>query len=302
MSTIAAAFATSHTALMIRAQEAADQQQVSKVMGGFDEVKNRLKEAAVDALIVIGSDHGKTFLLDNMPSFCIAVGAQCEGWGDAGVPLYNVKVHEELAHYLLGEVMESGFDLAFSAEMQLDHGFMSPLHFIMPEMDIPIVPLFQNCSASPMPSLKRCYQLGQALRKAIDKRPKAERIAILATGGLSHTVPTLNEFMFRSKREADPDMERRKLAKIQEFVDKGLGKVNESFDRRVLELMVEGKHQVLTDYTPEQIESEGGNGAQEIRNWITLLGALPERKVEVLVYEPVEKWLTGIGIVAINES
>ena len=109
MSTIAAGFATSHTALMIRAQDTADQQQVSKVMGAFNEVKNRLKEAAVDALIVIGSDHGKTFLLDNMPAFCIAVGAQCEGWGDAGVPVYKVKVHEELAHYLLGEVMDSGF-------------------------------------------------------------------------------------------------------------------------------------------------------------------------------------------------
>ena len=285
---------------MIRAQDAADKQQVSNVMHGFDEVKKRLQEAAVDVLMVIGSDHGKTFLLDNMPSFCIAVGSECEGWGDAGVPVYKVKVHQELAHYLLAEAMQSGFDLAFSAEMRLDHGFMSPLHFITPEMDIPIVPLFQNSSASPMPSFKRCYQLGKALRRAIDRRPKEERIAILATGGLSHTVPTLDEFMIRGKRQEDPDMESRKLAKIKEFVEKGLGKVNDSFDRRVLELMVEGKHQVLADYTQERIESEGGNGAQEIRNWVTLLGMLPDRKVEVLVYEPVLKWLTGIAIVAIN--
>jgi aromatic ring-opening dioxygenase catalytic subunit (LigB family) len=300
MSTVVAGFATSHTALMIRARAEADPQQVSNVMRGFAEVRQRLNRAAVDALLVIGSDHGKTFLLDNMPAFCIGVGAECEGWGDAGVPLYKVKVHQELARYLLDEAMEAGFDPAFSAEMKLDHGFMCPLHFILPEMDIPVVPLFVNSTCPPMPSVKRCHQLGGVLRKAIEKRGKKERIALLATGGLSHTVPTLDEFLYRNKRDLDPGMEQKKLAKIKEFVDQGLGRINESFDRNILELLTQGRPEVLIRSTREQIESAGGNGAQEIRNWVALLGALPDRKAEVLVYEPVSKWLTGIAIVAFN--
>lgn len=298
MSALVAGFATSHTALMIRAQKEADQQQVSHVMQGFAEVRRRLKETGVEAIVVLGSDHGKTFLLDNMPSFCIGVGAECEGWGDAGVPLYRVRVHQELAKYLLAEAMGSGFDLAFSAEMKLDHGFFGPLHFLTPDMDIPIVPIFQNSSASPMPSLARCYQFGKMLRKAIANRPGNERIALLATGGLSHTVPELAEYMFRERRERNPDMERQKLAKIKEFVDEGLGKINESFDRRVLDLVARGEYEQLAAYSSEQIETEGGNGAQEIRNWVTLVGAMADRKAEVLLYEPVTKWLTGIAMVA----
>jgi hypothetical protein len=95
-------------------------------------------------------------------------------------------------------------------------------------------------------------------------------------------------------------MEQRKLAKIKEFVDKGLGRINETFDRRVLEMLVQEEYDALINTTSEQIESQGGNGAQEIRNWVALLGALPDRKAEVLVYEPVAKWLTGIAIVAFN--
>jgi 2,3-dihydroxyphenylpropionate 1,2-dioxygenase len=136
------------------------------------------------------------------------------------------------------------------------------------------------------------------LREAIGTWPGNERIALLATGGLSHTVPVLDEYMFREKRRTDPDMERRRLAKIQEFVDHEAGRINESFDRQVLDLLVRGEYEKLATYSPEQIETEGGNGAQEIRNWVTLLGAVSDRKAELLVYEPVTKWLTGIALVA----
>jgi len=293
-------FATSHTALMIRAQADADPRQVSAVLRGFEKVRKRLRTEKVDALVVVGSDHGKSFLLDNMPAFCFGVGTECEGWGDAGVPTYKVKVHGELARHLLDGAMQSGFDPAFSAEMKLDHGFMCPLHFICPEMDIPIVPIFVNSTCEPRPTLQRCYELGGALRKGMEKWPTQERIAILATGGLSHAVPVLDEYLYRGKRTEDAEMEQKKIAKIKEFVDKGLGKINEVFDRKILGLLQGGQDETLIRLTSQQIERDGGNGAQELRNWITLLGALPDRKAELLVYEPVAKWLTGIAIVAFN--
>jgi 2,3-dihydroxyphenylpropionate 1,2-dioxygenase len=295
-------FATSHTALMIRAQAIADPRQVANVLRGFEEVRKRLTAADVNALIVIGSDHGKTFLLDNMPAFCIGIGSECEGWGDAGVPQYRVKVQQELARFLLNELMQSGFDPAFSAEMKLDHGFMCPLHFITPGMGIPIVPLFVNSTSAPMPSLGRCYELGRALRRAIDLRGNHERIAIIATGGLSHVVPNLDEYLFRAKRELDPDMEKKRLATIKEFAENGLGRINESFDHKLLDFLTAGNYDAFVRNTYEQIEADGGNGAQEIRNWAVLLGALSDTHAEVLVYEPVRNWLTGIGIVAFNAT
>ena len=196
--------------------------------------------------------------------------------------------------------MHSGFDPAFSAEMKLDHGFMCPLHLICPEMEIPIVPIFVNSTCEPRPSLQRCYELGGKLRTAMENWPGQERIAILATGGLSHAVPVLDEYLYRRKRAADAQMEQKKIAKIKQFVDDGLGRINEVFDRRILELLQGGQHETLIRLTSEEIERDGGNGAQELRNWITLLGALPDHRAEVLVYEPVAKWLTGIAIVAFN--
>ncbi len=300
MSAMLTGFATSHTALMIRAQAIADPRQLANVLRGFEEVRNRIKAAEIDAFIVIGSDHGKTFLLDNMPAFCIGIGSECEGWADAGVPPYRVKVHQELAQFLLRQLLQSGFDPAFSAEMKLDHGFMCPMHFITPNMDIPIVPLFVNSTSAPMPSLDRCYQLGRALRKAIDIRDNRERIALIATGGLSHVVPNVEEYLFRAKRALDPDMENKRLAKIKEFAEKGLGRINEAFDRKLLGFLISGDYDAFVRNTYEEIEADGGNGAQEIRNWAVLLGALSDKRAEVLAYEPVKNWLTGIGIVAFN--
>jgi aromatic ring-opening dioxygenase catalytic subunit (LigB family) len=269
MGKIVAAFSCGHTALMIRRFEAADPQQRARVMEAFAEVGRRLAQARADALIVVGTDHLKTFFFDNMPAFCLGVGEECRAWGEGGVPKYTVKVHQPLARAILRGCIERGFDLASSEEMPLDHGFMTPLHFIRPEMDIPIIPLFQNCSAPPQPGPERCYRLGQAIRAAIEELGGDQRVALLGTGGLSHWV-------------GHPQM----------------GTINADFDRHILELIQEGRERELTSLKFRDVEEKAGNGANEIRNWITVLGAVNGAKGEVLAYEPVEAWATGIGIVS----
>lgn len=311
MGKIVGAFAASHAPFMVMWPEGTDQTQAQRVMEGFNELKRRLEETSPDVLIVISDDHLKTFYLNNMPAFCVGIGID-ESGGEAGLPKYNPKPHQELARALLELGINSGFDLAFSAALHLDHGFMVPLHFIMPEMNIPIVPIFQHCIAPPLPTPRRCYELGALIAKTVmERRPAGERVAILATGGLSHRVPFPalgeNEEFDRLMMHGPigSGIPRSRLSdyiasRSRELVSQGKVWINEQFDRRMLDLITRGEGESLTEYTYEQIEEEGGNGGHEILNWITMLGAIPGCKGKLVVYEPVKAWLTGIAIMTMD--
>jgi aromatic ring-opening dioxygenase catalytic subunit (LigB family) len=120
-----------------------------------------------------------------------------------------------------------------------------------------------------MPTAKRCYALGDLLRPALEK--SAKRVALVATGGLSH---------WPGEAKA--------------------GKINVEFDKRFLNLLINGDRRKLADYTHEEIAREAGSGGHEIRTWITLAGALPDWKATLLAYEPVVPWATGYGLVAFS--
>jgi aromatic ring-opening dioxygenase catalytic subunit (LigB family) len=269
MGKIVAAFTSGHTALMIRRFKDADPEEAKHVMDAFQEVRRRLLDAKPDALLVVATDHLKTFFLNNIPAFCIGTGDECRAWGEGGVPKYRVPVHKKLARTILEACLAGGFDLAFSEEMPLDHSFMTPLHFIQPEMDIPIIPLYQNHAVKPLPKPRRCFQLGEMIRRAVEEKGDGARVALLGTGGLSHWV-------------GRPEM----------------GTINSDFDRRVLALIQEGRAVEMCDWNFEEVEKEAGNGTNEIRNWLTVIGAVAGRKGEVLAYEPVKAWATGIGVVS----
>jgi protocatechuate 4,5-dioxygenase beta chain len=110
--------------------------------------------------------------------------------------------------------------------------------------------------------------VGAFVGSFIRSRPAAERIAVLATGGLSHWVGT-------------PET----------------GRINPEWDQWVLDHVARADVDALARLTPAEIERDGGNGGQEIRNWIALLGAVPGWKGEVLAYEPVPEWITGCATV-----
>src|SRR5206468_651650 len=164
---------------------------------------------------------------------------------------------------------EAGFDLSFSDELLFDHATMLPIHFLTPRMDIPVVPLILNTLTPPMPSPKRCYALGRVLGETLEKHSK--RIAIVATGGLSHWPGEAKH-----------------------------GKINIPFDKRFLDILTTGDRSQLAGYTHEEINVEAGSGGHEIRTWITLAGALPDWKATLLAYEPVAPWATGCGLVTFS--
>ncbi|HKX50055.1 MAG TPA: hypothetical protein VJQ48_06435 [Candidatus Binatia bacterium] len=174
-----------------------------------------------------------------------------------------------LGAQLLDACLDSGFDPAFSDELLFDHATMLPLHFLNPGMTVPVVPLIINTLTTPMPSPKRCFELGRVLGKALEQQPR--RIALIATGGLSHWPGEAK-----------------------------MGKINVAFDEQFLETLVNGKRARLTEYSHSGIDKEAGSGGHEIRTWIAVAGAVEDWRASLLAYEPVHPWATGCGLVAFN--
>ena len=312
MANIVSAFALSHAAFMLRAWDTAPQTTRDKVDEGYKEISRRLLASQPNVILLVGNDHYQSFFIDNMPAFCLGLGDRSTGWGEAGIPSYQLKIASEPAKILLESLLEKDFDISYSHNMPLDHAFMTPVHLLMPDTDIPIIPLFQNCVAPPLPTIKRCLQLGRALRDIIDSLDDGIRIALIATGGLSHEVPLIDwrtlgdgetdsdwlRYVSRGRYQTFPELQSKIQQAMADWGQKGLGRIDKYFDQEILLLLENGNYADLANYSYTQISQRAGNGGQEIRNWATVAGALPGTTAETLFYQAVPEWLTGVAGVA----
>src|ERR1700691_2371779 len=136
-------------------------------------VAEHMAAAAPDVLIVFTDDHFNTFFLDNFPTFAIGIAEATAGPNDqTRMPRYNVAVPGALAAHIRESAIARGFDIALAQDFEVDHAVMVPLHFITPQMKIPVLPIFINCLAPPLPTARRCYALGEAVRAAIVSWPQ----------------------------------------------------------------------------------------------------------------------------------
>jgi len=308
MGEIVFAAAVSHTAQMIRAANVLDETQSRDIYGAWKTLSAQLEAARPDALIVAASEHFKTFHLDNMPAFSIGLGDKTRAWGEGGVPKYEIPLHGALAQAMLDGLLAAGFDVAYSRDMPLDHGFACPLHFLTPKMNLPVVPLFVNCFAPPLPTMGRCHALGEALARIVANSGIGQRVAVIGTGGLSHWLPA------PTFGAAANDDDRRMIAamthpgaddtymeilykRIGQMAADGTARVNEEFDRTVIDALAGRQASALAERGTAWVEEHGGNGGQEIRNWIFAAGAAGDRPATTIAYHPVRRWVTGIGFV-----
>src|SRR5882724_4865767 len=152
----------------------------------FREVKAHLDAARPDAIVVIANDHFNTFFLDNFPTFAIGVAEATSGPNDqTPMPSYSVGVDGSLAAHLRARGIAEGFDITLAQDFDLDHSIMVPLHFLTPGMSIPIVPVFINGLAPPLPSSQRSHALGAAIAAAIKDWPARKRVAVIGSGSFS---------------------------------------------------------------------------------------------------------------------
>ncbi len=155
-------------------------------------MQRELAASRPDSILLLTSEHWANFFLDHIGAFCIGRGESFEGpiepWlrVDQAVVPGNPKLAEAILHHCY----ESGFELSYAEELKLDHGSMVPLKFITPQMNTSVVPLIFNTLATPRPTARRCLALGQVLGVLLERSD--ERIAVVATGGLSHDPGEIN--------------------------------------------------------------------------------------------------------------
>lgn len=159
----------------------------------FDDVRRMLDAARPDAVIMAGSDHLNQWFFDNMAPFMIGKASRMKGpfpsemkaWGLEGCDL---PVEGVLARHLLKHGYETGVDFAFSDEFVADHSFTIPLGFLRPWRDLPVVPVFVNLLAPPVPPGRRYAAVGDALRAGVENFGPDTRVAMIVTGHLSNSV------------------------------------------------------------------------------------------------------------------
>jgi protocatechuate 4,5-dioxygenase, beta chain len=167
------------------------------VFAGYESSRQWLEDNKPDVIFLVYNDHATAFSLEMIPTFAIGTAAQFqpadEGWGPRPVP--TVIGHPELASHIAQSVIQDDFDLTIVNKMDVDHGLTVPLSLMcgQPPLDkfewpCPVIPFAVNVVQYPVPSGKRCFQLGQAIRRAVESFDRPLNVQIWGTGGMSHQL------------------------------------------------------------------------------------------------------------------
>lgn len=310
MSSVVLGVAASHSTLMnTHWDRVVHRDRAERFRDALHAARDALAAAAPDAVVVIGSNHFRGFWLDLVPPFTMGVG-EVVASGESGTPKGPLHVDVDLARALAQSVVDAEVDLAISARMQVDHGQTHAVQYLLAGLDVPLVPVVVNMFAPPLPTLRRCATLGRALRTAVEALPGDRRIAVVASGGLSHRLPWPDwrapqsddeHFMVEAWLNGrthweDYEGRRREIVLSAEAV------IDEEWDRHVLELVEAGRLPELTSWTTERIGQVAGNGAQEVRAWVAMSAALGDAPGRSLAYEPMPEWLTGMAVAVVDPA
>ena len=167
------------------------------VFKGYEVSKQWLKENPPDVIFLVFNDHATAFSLDMIPTFAIGTAAGYapadEGWGPRPVP--PVVGHAELAAHIAQSVIQDDFDLTIVNKMDVDHGLTVPLSLMYGQpaqadfrWPCPVIPFAVNVVQYPVPSGQRCFNLGRAIRKAVESYDEPLKVQIWGTGGMSHQL------------------------------------------------------------------------------------------------------------------
>jgi len=168
-----------------------------KVFAGYEFSKQWMRENKPDVIFLVYNDHANAFSLELIPTFAIGTAAEYEiadeGWGPRPVP--KVIGHPELAGHIAQSVIQDDFDLTIVNRMDVDHGLTVPLSLMCGALDpaqdawpCPVIPFAVNVVQYPVPSGRRCWNLGRAIRRAVASYDEPLKVQIWGTGGMSHQL------------------------------------------------------------------------------------------------------------------
>lgn len=238
----------------------------------YDPVRAWLEKLKPDVAIVVYNDHGADFTFDKYPTFALGVADRYriadEGFGTR--PLPEVSGNADFSIHLCEELIADEFDLTMCQELGVEHGFLVPMNLCFPHTEsgwpVKSVPLQVNVIQHPLPTARRCFRLGQALRRAVESYAGDLKVVVLGTGGMSHQL--------QGRR---------------------FGYMNEAFDQWFLD-QLESDPEGLSAISHHRIMEEAGAEAVELIMWLTMRGALSPgaKRVHRHYYAPMT---TGMGLI-----
>ena len=222
------------------------------VFSGYEFSKQWLAAAKPDVVLLVYNDHATAFSLDIVPTFAIGCAPDFppadEGWGPRPVP--RVEGHPELAAHVTQSVIQQDFDLTIINKMDVDHGLTVPLSLMCGQPQrwpVRVIPLAVNVVLYPPPSGRRCYELGKAIRRAVESFDDDLDVQIWGTGGMSHQL--------QGPRA---------------------GLINQEWDNRWLDRLIDDPETVSRIPHIEYVREAGSEGI-ELVMWLVMRGALDPR-------------------------
>jgi protocatechuate 4,5-dioxygenase, beta chain len=240
-------------------------------------VRAWLEQLRPDVAIVVYNDHGADFMLEKYPTFAIGAADSYaiadEGFGTR--PLPPVRGDAEFSFHLVESLIEDEFDLTVCQEMGVEHGFLVPMNLCFEHgpqgWPVASVPLQVNVIQHPLPTGQRCFKLGQAIRRAVERHAGNLRVVVLGTGGMSHQL--------QGKR---------------------FGFMSEEFDRMFLDAL-ENDPQKLAAMSHQELMERAGAEAVELIMWHVMRGALSPKakRMHRHYYAPMT---TGMGLITFEDQ
>ena len=259
MGEIVAAVGTCHTPYMFTRPPDEDPKQLDQAGRAMEELGRALDEAKPDVILIFGADHVETFSVTCIPSFCVVAGNRAIA-KFAGRE-HDLPIHREMAEDILNKlVVDYNFDMAYSEDAELGHAYSIPFEYVIGKRNIPVVPFFTNVYVPPLPTPRRCEALGKAVAEIVKGRK--ERVAIIASGGMSH-FPGTSKYLH-------PEFD---------------------FDRWLVSQFEVGNTDALLNMTGTQLDEVGNT---ELLNWAVMFGAIGTQEGELIDYIPT--WHHGLAM------
>ncbi|MAK55217.1 MAG: 3-(2,3-dihydroxyphenyl)propionate dioxygenase [Pusillimonas sp.] len=298
----------SHSPLIGRVDPA--QPILQDVRETVNKARERIAAFNPELILIFAPDHYNGFYYDIMPPFCI--GTQAYAIGDYGSAEGFLSVPAETAEAAATFALEAGIDVALSHKMTVDHGFAQPLDFLLGGLNtVPVIPVFINSVAVPLPSFHRARLLGNVLGQYVCSLGK--RVLIIGSGGLSHQPPVpefatadqaVKERLLGGGRHLSAQQRQARTEQVinvaRQFSQNQniLHPLNTEWDHWFLNIIASGKLTELDDIPNETVSSKAGKSAHEVKNWVAAAAAMAAfgHYSEVThYYHAIPEWIAGYG-------
>jgi len=284
---------------------------IDEINQHIDMARKAIQAFDPECVLLFAPDHYNGFFYDLMPSFCVGLAARAIG--DFGTQAGDLSVDSPCAAQCAESLLEQGIDVAVSYNMQVDHGFAQPLEFLLGGIDAkPLIPIFVNGVAKPMPTFARAEALGRGVGRFVKTLDK--RVLIIASGGLSHEPPvpeldtadeTMRARLLGGGRQLSVEDRKARTdrvinaAKLFSSGHSALHPLNPDWDQFFMDALVNQRFSDVNAMSNAELSALAGKSTHESKTWMAGYAALAETgafAVAKQYYRPVPEWICGFGL------